>query len=153
MLHFAYGANMHGAVMRKHAPCAEPIGVARLDGFRFIVTADGYASVAPARAQRVYGVMWRLTPRDRATLDAWENVAGGLYRAEIVPVRQAGRRHPALIYLARQRPCGRPRPGYMEIVVKAARQWELPAAYIANLERWLPRRRLGAGHRKLVLRF
>jgi hypothetical protein len=50
MLHFAYGSNMHRAVMRKHAPAAEPLGVARLAGYRFVITADGYASVEPAPA-------------------------------------------------------------------------------------------------------
>ena len=149
MLHFAYGSNMHRAVMRKHAPTAEPIGVARLANYRFVVTADGYASVEPARGHVVHGVMWRLTPRDRVTLDAWENVAGGLYRAETMPVQEAHRRRPALIYIARRRPPGQPKPGYMEIVVKAAREWKMPPAYIAALQEWLPSRPLGAGHRKL----
>jgi AIG2 family protein len=149
MLHFAYGSNMHRAVMRRHAPCAEPIGVARLAHHRFIITADGYASVEPARGQVVHGVMWRLTPRDRVTLDAWENIAGGLYRAATRPVVQAQRRRMALIYIARRRPAGRPKPGYMEIVVKAARAWKMPPAYIASLQEWVPTRPLGAGHRKL----
>jgi hypothetical protein len=134
--------------MRRHAPAAEPVGVARLAGFRFVITTDGYASVEPARAHTVHGVLWRLTPRDRATLDIWENIAGGLYRAEILTVERAGAR-PALVYVARPRPAGRPKPGYMEIVVAAARAWEMPAQYITSLEGWLPRRPLGAGHRKL----
>ena|ERR1700733_1494774 len=149
MLHFAYGSNMHRPLMRKHAPAATPIGVARLTGYRFVITADGYASVEPARAQTVHGMLWRLTPRDRVTLDAWENIAGGLYRAETVPVHFGGRQWPALVYIARPRPRGRPKPGYMEIVVKAARALELPPDYIASLQEWLPARPLGAGHRKL----
>jgi hypothetical protein len=149
MLHFAYGSNMHRAVMRKHARFAAPIGVARLSNYRFVITADGYASVAPARAQIVHGVMWRLTPRDRVTLDAWENIASGLYRAEMMPVLESGRRRPALVYVARQRPFGQPKPGYMEIVVKAAREWKLPTDYIASLECRLPTRPVAAGHRKL----
>jgi AIG2 family protein len=149
MLHFAYGSNMHRALMRKHAPAATPIGVARLADYRFVITADGYASVEPARARKVHGMLWRLTPRDRVTLDAWENIAGGLYRAETVPVHYDGRQRPALVYIARPRPRGQPKPGYMEIVVKAARELELPADYIASLQEWLPTRPLGAGHRKL----
>ena len=149
MLHFAYGSNMHRAVMRRHAPEAEPLGPARLSGFRFLITADGYASIEPRRATEVHGVLWRLTPRDRATLDIWENIAGGLYRAEILAVEEAGMRRLALVYLARPRPPGRPKPGYMEIVVAAACAWEFPAQYIASLQRWLPRQTLGAGHRKL----
>ncbi len=39
MLHFAYGANMSRAVMRRHAPSAQPIGVAQLANYRFVITA------------------------------------------------------------------------------------------------------------------
>jgi hypothetical protein len=149
MLHFAYGSNMRRAVMRRHAPEAEPLGAARLADFRFVITADGYASIEPERASTVHGVLWRLTPRDRATLDIWENIAGGLYRAETLAVEQAGTRRLALVYLARPRPPGRPRPGYMEIVVAAAQEWEFPEQYVTALQQWLPRHGLGAGHRKL----
>jgi hypothetical protein len=149
MLHFAYGSNMHRAVMRKHAPAATPLGAARLADHRFVITADGYASVEPARAQAVYGMMWRLTPRDRVTLDTWENVAGGLYTAEIMPVSFQGRHVPALVYMARPRPPGRPKAGYMEIVVEAAHALELPPDYVACLREWLPVRTAAAGHRKL----
>ena len=110
---------------RRHAPaCAgvrQPIGVAALADHRFIITADGYASVEPALAHTVHGVLWRITPRDRVTLDGWENVAGKLYRAETMPVRQVGGLRPALVYIARPRREGRPKAGYMELVVAAAR--------------------------------
>ena len=149
MLHFAYGSNMHRALMRKHAPGALALGVARLLDYRFAITADGYASVEPARAQCVYGVLWRLSPRDRVTLDAWENVASGLYRSATLAVHAGTGRRPALVYLARERPHGRPRPGYMELVIAAAEAWRLPVTYIAGLRRWLPMRLAGAGHRKL----
>jgi AIG2-like family len=148
MLHFAYGSNMHRAVMREHAPGAVALGVARLDGYRFIITADGYASVAPHRHGCVFGLLWRLTARDRVTLDRWENIAAGLYRATMLPVVAAGKRRRALVYVARARPRGVPRPGYMEIVVQAARECELPAHYAASLRRWLPKQPLAAGHRR-----
>lgn len=148
-LHFAYGSNMSRALMRRHAPAAQPAGVAILPDHRFLITADGYASIAPARAQTVHGVLWRLTPRDRVTLDAWENLAAGLYRAEIRPVLQAGRRRPALVYFARPGGEGRPKPNYMELVVAAAREWRLPPDYIAGLERWNTAQPAGAGPRKL----
>lgn len=135
--------------MCKHAPAAEPVGVAELANYRFVITADGYASVEPRRADIVHGVLWRLTPRDRVTLDAWENIAGGLYRAEMLPVYRAGRRWPALVYIARRRPAGRPKAGYMGIVLTAAQEWNLPQAYIDSLRRWLPPGPLGSGIRKL----
>src|SRR6185437_13618493 len=46
-LHFAYGANMSRAVMQKYAPGARALGVAELTAHRFVITADGYASVEP----------------------------------------------------------------------------------------------------------
>ncbi len=149
MLHFAYGSNMHRAVMGKHAPSAEPLRTAQLANYRFTITADGYASVEPARGAAVHGVLWRLAPRDRVTLDLWENIADGLYRAEILTVHAGGRRCPALVYLARPRRSGEPKAGYMEIVIAAARAWRLPADYIDSLERWLPRHPTGSGPRKL----
>jgi hypothetical protein len=149
MLHFAYGSNMHRAVMRRHAPSAKPVGVAELADHRFLITADGYASAEPMRGKTVHGVLWRITPRDRVTLDSWENIAGKMYRAEIRPVRHAGRLHQALVYFARPSREGRPKAGYMELVVVAARQWKFPDAYIASLRHWLPAQSLGAGTRRI----
>ena len=148
-LHFSYGANMSRAIMRRHARDAEPLGVAELAGHRFVITGDGYASVEPARGATVHGVLWRITPRDRVTLDAWENISAGLYRAETVPVRHAGELMPALVYYARPRGEGRPKPGYIELVIAAAREWNLPPRHIRSLEAWLELRPLGAGNRKL----
>ena len=138
--HFAYGSNMSRAVMRRHASSAEPIGVATLDNFRFLITTHGHASVAPLRTNTVYGVLWRLTPRDRVTLAAWENIAGGLYRAAILPVRQAGRQRLALVYLARSQAEAPPQAGYMDMVIAAALEWQLPLPYIEELRSWSLRR-------------
>ena len=48
MLHFAFGSNMYPAVMRKHAPAATPLGVARLEHHRFVITADGCRNLTHA---------------------------------------------------------------------------------------------------------
>ena len=148
-LHFAYGANMSRAVMRKYAPGARALGVAELSAHRFVITADGYASVEPARAQAVHGVLWRLTARDRVLLDAWENTAAGLYRAEMLAVRSAGRRVAALVYVARPGGAGRPKPGYIELVIAAAREWDLPADYVAALQGWSQASARGSDARKI----
>jgi hypothetical protein len=148
-LHFAYGANMSRAVMRRHARDARALGVAVLGDYRFVIATDGYASVEPARARQVYGVLWRITPRDRVTLDAWENVDGGLYRAETLPVRLGDSRKAALIYLAQACGQGRPRPGYIELVIAAAREWRLPEPYIGSLQPWASMRPLRSGASKI----
>jgi hypothetical protein len=149
MLYFAYGSNMSRKVMGVHAPHAAPLGVARLTDHRFVISGDGYASVVPWRTANVYGVLWRLHPRDRATLDLWEGVADGLYRAGILPVLYAGRRRRALIYLGRSGPVGQARVNYMEFVMAAALEWHLPHVYIRSLRRWLPRRNADGAPRNL----
>jgi hypothetical protein len=67
----------------------------------------------------------------------------------VLPIVHAGKRQRVLVYVARVRPRGQPRPGYLEIVVQAARELELPANYIASLQHWLPKQARGAGHRGL----
>lgn len=148
-LYFAYGSNMNRAAMARRCPGARAIGPVVLEGYEFFVGIDGWGSVKPKRGERVHGVLWRLTPRDRATLDGWENVAGGLYRAETLPVLAAGVRRMALTYVARPQPQGRAKAGYMELVIAAALEWRLPQAYILSLRRWLPRGPAGAGSRRL----
>jgi len=135
--------------MRRHARDARPLGIAKLADHRFVITADGYASVEPSPAGQVYGVLWRITPRDRVTLDAWENIEAGLYRTETLPVRHDDSCKPALVYLARPSGERRPKPGYIELVVAAAREWELPEPYIRSLQVWGSVRPLGSDTRKI----
>jgi hypothetical protein len=51
---------------------------------------------------------------------------------------------PALVYVASQSGAGRARPGYIHLVVEAAREWQLPESYIRSLARWSPSRWIGA---------
>src|SRR5262245_24809627 len=132
-LYFAYGSNMSRALMRSHCPAAMAIGPADLDGHRFIITADGYASVVPRPGGVVHGVLWRLTARDLAALNAYESIPTGLYRIAKMSVQTADRRATALVYLARSGTPGRPKPDYLELVIEAAREWQLPEKYIAGL--------------------
>ena len=135
-LHFAYGSNMSRKGMAARCPEGEAVGPAILEDYRFIIMSDGYASVEPKLGQDVYGVMWRLTPRDLAALNAYESLQSGLYRRVMVPVLYDRVRLNALVYLGHTSAEGRPKPGYMESVIEAAHEWELPDDYIAGLQRW-----------------
>jgi cation transport regulator ChaC len=135
MLHFAYGSNMARRLMWRRCPGAEIVSNAVLRDHRFIIMKEGYASVVPARGSVVHGLLWRITPRDLAALNAYENIDAGLYRPASLSVHAAGRVVRALVYLGRSGVPGRPRLGYMELVAAAAREASLPACYVANLER------------------
>jgi len=135
-LYFAYGSNMDRAAMRRRCPRARALGPAALEGYRFFVGIDGWGSVAASLGNIVHGVLWRLTPRDVAALHAYELLHKGLYRVRHLPVRVGSRRLSAMVYLLRRRAPGRPRPGYVELIAAAARDWQLPENYIRSVERW-----------------
>jgi Gamma-glutamyl cyclotransferase, AIG2-like len=136
MLYFAYGSNMLLPMMRRRCPGARHLGRAVLPGYRFIIMRGGYASVARSPGHSVHGLLWRLTARDVAVLNAYENLDGGLYRGGSLAVVAGRRRLRALVYVGRSRIPGRPRPGYLELVTDAARDAGLPPHYVRSLQRW-----------------
>jgi gamma-glutamylcyclotransferase (GGCT)/AIG2-like uncharacterized protein YtfP len=135
-LYFAYGSNMSVALMKRHCRDARALGTATLQGWRYIVTIDGYASIVPRAGNVVIGVLWNVSPRDRVALDAYENLAGGLYRRRVVRVQHGTRRLAAMVYIGRSAAEGRPKPGYQVIVIDAARHWRFPEKYLDELVRW-----------------
>lgn len=137
MIYFAYGANMERAAMGRRCGDATPLGPAVLRGWRYVI-AQGYGSVAPAAGMCVFGVLWRLTPRDLAALNAFESLDSGLYRRAMLTVETGGQRVRALVYVGRRRGRRRPMPGYQERLVAAAQDWRLPQRYAAELARFAP---------------
>jgi hypothetical protein len=138
ILHFAYGSNMSRVMMAMRCPGARAVGVATLRGWRFVITVDGVGSIVPRPGGVAYGVLWRLSLRDLAAINAYENLDSGLYLRGMLPVRHGAGQRRALVYVARRRGQGTPRPGYIDLVVEAARAWDLPATYVSNLKRWSP---------------
>ena len=136
MLHFAYGSNMSAVLMRHRCPDARLEGRACLPDYRFIIMRCGYASVVPAAGSSVHGLLWRVTPRDVAALNAYENLDSGLYRAVTMAVVSHRHRCAALVYIGCDRGLGRPRPGYLDIITQAARDAGFPPRYLRCLERW-----------------
>ena len=137
-LYFAYGSNMDTAAMARRCPSSKPLGLARLMRHRFFIMASGYASVARDPGRAVHGVLWDLALRDVAALDAYEEVARGLFRKAIQPVLTAGGAKRALVYLGAEARPGPPLPGYMEGVLAAAKDWQMPAAYLRELAALTP---------------
>jgi len=146
MLYFAYGSNMSRGPMRTRCPTAQETGRAILRGYRFVIMANGYASVVPSTGDNVHGILWRIGPRDLAALDDYEDVAGGLYRHATLPVLQEsktvqnGDTVSALVYLGCEAREGRPSSSYLALVVEAARDGGLPDDYVAQLMRIAPER-------------
>jgi gamma-glutamylcyclotransferase (GGCT)/AIG2-like uncharacterized protein YtfP len=139
-LHFAYGSNMSRTLMTARCRGAEAIGTATLAGWRFVINPEGFGSIAPHPGGRVHGVLWRLSARDLAAVNAYESVDSGLYVRRRLTVRCGETQAMALVYIAHRQGEGVPRPGYIPLVVEAAREWQLPEPYIRSLARWAPSR-------------
>ena len=133
-LYFAFGSNMDRAHMERLCRGAEALGLARLDHHQFFIAHAGYASIAPKRGASVHGVLWKITPPHLAKLDAYESVEAGLYRLVAVPVHHGEKLLRALAYVASDARPGKPKAGYQEGVLAAARAWQLPADYLRELE-------------------
>jgi gamma-glutamylcyclotransferase (GGCT)/AIG2-like uncharacterized protein YtfP len=133
-VYFAYGSNMDTAAMARRCPASRPLGVARLARHRFAILQAGYATVVRDSRSTVHGVVYELALADVPALDRYEATARGLYRKVVQPVlrKQSG---PvlALVYVGAGPIGGRPRPGYVEDVIAAARTVGLPESYIAFL--------------------
>ena len=136
-VYFAYGANMERDAMRTRCPGAVALGIARLAGWRYVIV-DGYGSVMRAPGREVFGVLWRLTPRDLAALNIFESLDSGLYRRARLSVEAGGKRARALVYVGRPRGRRRAMPGYQERLVAAATEWHLPPQYVEELRRHAP---------------
>ncbi|MGH9459427.1 MAG: gamma-glutamylcyclotransferase family protein [Thermoanaerobaculia bacterium] len=136
MLYFAYGANLSRGAMRASAPSSEPAGRARLAGWRFVIAASGWASIVPDPAAAVEGLLWRVDSADIERLDVFEGVGEGLYGKEIVRVTSGTREIEAWVYVETKGGTGRPRPGYLEAILDAARDLGLAPEYIEALARW-----------------
>ncbi len=142
-LYFAYGSNMSRAGMAARCPAARAVGPAWLDDYRFFIGIDGWGSVRPSPGDAVHGVLWRLTPHDVAALHVYEGLHAGLYDVRHLPVRAGAHRKTAMIYLLRRRAPGKPKPGYIELIARAAREWKLPEDYVRSIKRWSASRRPG----------
>jgi len=137
-LYFAYGSNMDRDAMAKRCPASRPLGLGKLPRHRFLISSDGYATVVRDPRRTVLGVVWDLALSDIPALDRYESLSTGLYSKISQPVVMAGGAKRALVYVGRSSRPGKPKPGYLDGVLAAARSWDLPASYLYELEHGEP---------------
>ena len=137
-LYFSYGSNMDRDAMAKRCPGSRAVGLGRLPRHRFLITSDGYASVVRDPRRTVHGVVWDLALSDIPALDRYESLSTGLYSKISQPVVMEGGAKRALVYIGRSTRPGKPKPGYLDGVLAAARGWALPGEYLYELEHGEP---------------
>jgi len=149
-LTFAYGSNMDFTQMRERCPSAQFVCVALLKNYRLDFTRKstkrkcGVSDVVPAPDSVVWGAVYEITEYDLAILDWNEgyrpsrSAESNAYNRRIGTIYQDGDETKPLaveIYFAvPQENPPLPNQDYKDLIVNGARQWKLPADYIAKLE-------------------
>ena len=136
MNYFAYGSNMDVMQVARRCPGANVRGPGFIHGFAFRINRYGVATIVPSN-RTVHGLVWDITPEHEARLDEYEGVFMGFYSKEQISVRLVDDSQvEALVYVAANSQPGQPRPGYLGLIIEAAKAQAFPPAYLAELQTW-----------------
>lgn len=136
MLYFAYASNMNQAQMKRWCPASRFIKVVCLDGHRFVY--DGYSvpwdgavgNIVASETEKVWGVLYDITTRDRLTIDAFEGYPRSYERKDVEVKDREGHVHRAMTYCRTGRAVGKPHPDYEKVVLDGAKESGLPEDYV-----------------------
>ena len=141
MKYFAYGSNMSWDELRAWCPSAEFVTIARLPDHRLDFTRysqrrrGGVADVVPSNGDEVWGVLYDIPSDELPALDRKEGVPNAYQRQDVRVIVQSGERAEALTYTVVQKvPTQLPSQSYIDLILKGAREWKLPAEYVRKLE-------------------
>ena len=138
-LYFAYGSNMWDVQMAARCPGSRKIGIARLRGYRWIITARGYANVVESAADEVEGVLFEISRTDEDSLDRYEGVAAGMYRQAELRVLHEGKEALALVYVDSVTAEGPPKQEYIGRINSGLADAKLSAGYVArHVRKFIP---------------
>ncbi len=145
LLYFCYGADMLEGRIRSRCASPKVVAVARLADHRLgfygysPVWDGGLETVEPAPGHEVWGVVYALGFTDADSLDAWQGVrlngTGAYFHYPVEVADAQGTAYAVLVY--KKDLLGEPtlpsRP-YLDVIVAAARQRELPPQAIESLQ-------------------
>lgn len=139
-LYFAYGSNMLTRRLTARTPSAVPLGAAFVEGYRLTfdkVSRDGsgkcdiVANGVPA--DRVWGVLYRISSTDAAALDEAEGRGRGYSKREVQAVTGTAILSAVAYFATEIDPSLRPYHWYKALVMAGAIEHALPAAYVAGI--------------------
>lgn len=135
--YFAYGSNMSTGWLKRCVPSAKPLGHAKLLDKRLACNkkskdGSGKANLANSAGDAVWGVLYEV---DLTELDKLDRVESGYTRVSLDVITNQGTSIKAYVYIS----CeliddARPYDWYKELIVKGAREHQLPTPYVKFLE-------------------
>ncbi|XP_061198212.1 gamma-glutamylcyclotransferase-like [Saccostrea echinata] len=146
-LYFAYGSNLLRQRLTLQNPSAVFKGVGHLKNFRldFKSPSDpkisrwrgAAATIEPHPEGTVWGVIWRLDAKDKASLDRQEGIYDAINVEVITPDNKTYSNCRTYVmqkaYIT-DRYDNRPSPHYKDVLVRGAQQNNIPQAYIEFLQ-------------------
>ena len=134
-LYFGYGSNMWDVQMTKRCPQSKKVGVAWLRGYRWIISARGYANVVESKLDEVEGMLFEISQSDEDSLDRHEGVESGSYRKVDLSVLHEGREVIALVYLDPVTAEGTPKKEYIQRINSGLADANLSESYVTRYVR------------------
>ncbi len=135
----AYGSNMDPAQMARRCPHSPQHGTGWLEGWRLTFGGEemgwegALATVAEAKAERVFVVLYEISENDEAALDGWDGATLGYYNKLRVRVATLDGDALAWLYVLNAYEGGLPSARYLGIMADAAEAAGAPDDYV----RWL----------------
>ncbi|HUS13486.1 MAG TPA: gamma-glutamylcyclotransferase family protein [Chloroflexia bacterium] len=137
--YFAYGANMARAVLVRRGVHPSQSSAATLAGYALRFAHPGlpplepvFATVVPAAGATVQGVAHHITTTEAALFDSFEP---GYHRVAVQVELVAGTLVPAFAYVSDEPGAAAvPSARYLGLLIDGAREYQLPAHFIAGLE-------------------
>jgi gamma-glutamylcyclotransferase len=137
-LYFAYGSNMWDRQMGMRCPESKKLGIARLSGYRWIITTRGYANVVESAHDEVEGVLFEISDSDEVSLDKFEGVANGFYEKAKLPVMMGNKKAEALVYLDPIVEEGATKEEYIHRINSGLADAMLSDDYVAQVRKFIP---------------
>ncbi len=132
MLYFAYGSNLWRQQMFSRCPECREIGAGRLDGWRWIITTRGYASIVVSTGDYVLGTVYELSEGDERNLDGFEGVSQGSYTKEILTIELNGQSASCLTYVDPVTVEGESKVEYIDRINNGIRDAGLNSDYVSH---------------------
>ncbi len=119
-LYIAYGSNLNLEQMKRRCPTAEVMGKTILRGWSLWFRGSRHSAVATIERKRggkVPVLVWKIQPRDEASLDRYEGVPH-FYHKETLRIAMDGQGHNAMVYIMNpeHEQYGTPSEHYLEII-------------------------------------
>ena len=135
--YFAYGSNMSTERLQDRVSSAEPLGCAKLPDKRLVCNkkskdGSGKANLTDTAGDTVWGVLYEI---DSAELDNLDRCECGYTRISLDVKTDQDSSVKAYVYVSSELiEDARPYDWYKKLMIKGAREHQLPAFYVTRLE-------------------